>query len=24
VLNNVMGVAWNMQVPQLPAIQEGM
>ena len=24
VLNNVMGVAWNAQVPELPAIQEGI
>ena len=24
VLNNVMGVAWNAQVPDLPAIQEGI
>jgi hypothetical protein len=24
VLNNVMGVAWNAQIPQLPAIQEGI
>jgi hypothetical protein len=24
VLNNVMGVAWNAQVPALPAIQEGI
>jgi hypothetical protein len=24
VLNNVMGLAWNAQVPQLPAIQEGI
>jgi hypothetical protein len=24
VLNQVMGVAWNLQVPELPAIQEGI
>jgi hypothetical protein len=24
VLNNVMGVAWNAQIPELPAIQEGI
>jgi hypothetical protein len=24
VLNQVMGVAWNLQVPDLPAIQEGI
>jgi len=24
VLNRVMGVAWNLQVPELPAIQEGI
>jgi hypothetical protein len=24
VLNNVMGVTWNAQVPELPAIQEGI
>jgi hypothetical protein len=24
VLNNVMGVAWNAHVPELPAIQEGI
>jgi hypothetical protein len=24
VLNNVMGVAWNAQVPELPAVQEGI
>lgn len=24
VLNNVMGVAWNAQMPELPAIQEGI
>jgi hypothetical protein len=24
VLNQVMGVAWNLQVPQLPVIQEGI
>jgi hypothetical protein len=24
VLNQVMGVAWNLNVPQLPAIQEGI
>jgi len=24
VLNRVMGVAWNLQVPDLPAIQEGI
>lgn len=24
VLNNAMGVAWNAQVPELPAIQEGI
>jgi hypothetical protein len=24
VLNQVMGVAWNLQVPNLPAIQEGI
>ena len=24
VLNNVMGVAWNAQVPELPAIQDGI
>jgi hypothetical protein len=24
VLNNVMGVAWNAQIPALPAIQEGI
>lgn len=24
VLNGVMGVAWNLQVPELPAIQEGI
>jgi len=24
VLNNVMGVVWNAQVPELPAIQEGI
>jgi hypothetical protein len=24
VLNNVMGLAWNAQIPQLPAIQEGI
>ncbi|MEA3151807.1 MAG: hypothetical protein QOD56_2746 [Gammaproteobacteria bacterium] len=24
VLNNVMGVAWNAQVPEIPAIQEGI
>jgi hypothetical protein len=24
VLNNVMGIAWNAQIPELPAIQEGI
>ena len=24
VLNRVMGVAWNLQIPELPAIQEGI
>jgi hypothetical protein len=24
VLNNVMGLAWNAQIPELPAIQEGI
>jgi hypothetical protein len=24
VLNQVMGVAWNLQIPELPAIQEGI